>query len=163
MNRPAQQSKNMLEVLVSFASGALFSVGLAIAGMTQPSKVVSFLDVAGNWDPSLAFVMMGAIAVYFVANRLVQRRDAPLVSSSFHLPTRRDIEPNLVIGAALFGVGWGLAGYCPGPALSSLGTGALKAVTFVATMAVGMLLYEAMQKLRTRRIQAVGRAPEVTL
>jgi uncharacterized membrane protein YedE/YeeE len=159
MSDAHQQPKNLLEVLVSFASGVLFAVGLAIAGMTQPGKVVGFLDVAGDWDPSLAFVMMGAIAVYFVANRLVQRRPAPLVGAAFHLPTRRDIEPKLVIGAGLFGVGWGLAGYCPGPGLSSLAAGGLKPLLFVASMAAGMLLFEATQKLRTRRVHAVSGEP----
>jgi uncharacterized membrane protein YedE/YeeE len=116
--------------------------------MTQPGKVIAFLDVAGDWDPSLAMVMGGAIAVYFVATRLVRRRSAPLAGGEFHLPTRRDLEPNLLIGAGLFGVGWGLAGYCPGPALTSLGTGRLSSLTFVATMALGMLLYEGTQRLR---------------
>ena len=153
--RPRARERR-LEALVSFASGLLFSMGLAIAGMTQPAKVVGFLDFAGNWDPSLAFVMMGAIAVYFVANRLVQGRAAPLVGSVFHLPTRRDIEPKLVGGAGLFGIGWGLAGYCPGPGLSSLGTGSQSALVFVASMAAGMVLFETMQKVRTRRAQATA-------
>jgi uncharacterized membrane protein YedE/YeeE len=147
------QTKSMLEVFVSFVSGLLFAIGLAVAGMTQPGKVVAFLDVAGDWDPSLAFVMMGAIAVYFIANRLVQKRTTPWVGVMLHLPTRRDIEPRLVVGAGLFGIGWGLAGYCPGPGLSSLGTGAFNALVFVASMSVGMLLFEALQKLRTRRAQ----------
>jgi len=98
--------------------------------------------------------MIGAIAVYFVANRLVTRRSAPLAGSMFHLPTRRDIEPKLVIGAGLFGVGWGLAGYCPGPGLSSLGTGALPVLLFVASMATGMLSFEALHKLRIKRLPA---------
>ncbi len=156
MSQTEKKPRSVLELLLSFASGLLFAVGLAVAGMTQPSKVVGFLDFAGDWDPSLAFVMMGAIAVYFVANRLVTRRSAPLVDSMFHLPTRRDIEPKLVIGAGLFGIGWGLAGYCPGPGLSSLGTGALPALLFVASMATGMLSFEALQKLRTRRVPVEG-------
>ncbi len=154
-----QQTSNFLEVLVSFISGLLFSVGLAVAGMTQPGKVVAFLDVAGDWDPSLAFVMMGAIAVYFLANRLIQKRAMPWVGSMFHLPTRRDIEPRLVVGAGLFGIGWGLAGYCPGPGLSSLGTGTVNAFAFVASMSVGMLLFEVLQKLRTRRVQTATSEP----
>jgi hypothetical protein len=148
--------KGALEAFLAFVSGALFSVGLALAGMTQPSKVVGFLDVAGDWDPSLAFVMLGAIAVYFVANRLLSGRQAPWVGGGFHLPTRRDIEPNLLIGAGLFGVGWGLAGYCPGPGLSALGAGTQRALVFVVSMAVGMLLFEAMQKLRTCRARGVA-------
>lgn len=155
MSQTEKKPRRALEVLLSFVSGLLFAVGLAVAGMTKPSKVVGFLDFAGDWDPSLAFVMMGAIAVYFVANRLVTRRSAPLVGSMFHLPTRRDIEPELVMGAGLFGIGWGLAGYCPGPGLSSLGTGALPVLLFVASMATGMLSFEALQR-RTKRVRVAG-------
>lgn len=144
-----------LEAFVALVSGLLFAIGLAIGGMTQPAKVVGFLDVAGNWDPSLAFVMVGAITVYFVANRLVKKRSAPLVGSAFHLPTRRDIEPRLLVGAGLFGVGWGLAGYCPGPGLSVLGAGSFRALLFVLSMALGMLLFEMMQRPRTRRVHAL--------
>lgn len=158
MSQMDNKPRSALEVLLSFASGLLFAVGLAIAGMTQPSKVVGFLDVAGDWDPSLAFVMMGAIAVYVVANRLVARRSAPLVGSVFHLPTRRDIEPKLVVGAGLFGIGWGLAGYCPGPGLSALAAGGLPVVLFVASMAAGMLVFEGLQRLRTKRLR-VERPP----
>lgn len=149
-----------LEAFVAFVSGLLFAIGLAVGGMTQPSKVVGFLDVAGSWDPSLAFVMIGAIAVYFVANRLVQKRAAPLVGAAFHLPTRRDIEPRLLVGAGMFGVGWGLAGYCPGPGLSVLGTGnSFGALLFVLSMALGMLLFEALQKLRMRRVHPPAGEP----
>lgn len=151
MSELKQEAKTNLEVIVSFAAGGLFSVGLAIAGMTKPSKVVGFLDVAGNWDPSLAFVMIGAIAVYFVANRLVKGRAMPIAGGSFHLPTRRDIEPNLVIGASLFGIGWGLAGYCPGPGLTSLGTGTIQSMVFVLMMSLGMVVFEQVQKIRSRR------------
>jgi uncharacterized membrane protein YedE/YeeE len=159
MSGSHEQPRSLLEVFLAFVSGLLFAVGLAIAGMTQPAKVIGFLDVAGSWDPSLAFVMIGAIAVYFVANRLVQRRAAPLVGAVFHLPNRRDLEPRLVVGAGMFGIGWGLAGYCPGPGLSALGTGRFHALMFVASMAAGMLLFEAMQKVRTRRGHAATREP----
>jgi uncharacterized membrane protein YedE/YeeE len=154
MSGSRHQPTSALEALVAFVSGSLFAVGLAIAGMTQPAKVVAFLDVAGSWDPSLAFVMMAAIAVYFVAHRAVQKRAAPLVGPVFHLPTRRDIEPRLLVGAGLFGVGWGLGGYCPGPGLSALGTGSFDALLFVASMAGGMLLFEVAQRARTRRVHA---------
>jgi uncharacterized protein len=143
----ATNPKIGLEMALSLASGVLFSVGLAISGMTQPAKVVAFLDIAGRWDPSLAFVMGAATLVYFTAFRLVMRQTAPLVGE-FHLPTQRDIEPKLVVGAALFGVGWGLAGYCPGPALVSLATGSASAFTFVAAMAIGMLLFDAVDVAR---------------
>jgi hypothetical protein len=128
--------------LAALASGVLFGVGLAISGMTLPAKVLGFLDVAGDWDPSLALVMAGAITVHFLGARLALGRAAPLFDASFHLPTRRDVDARLVGGAALFGVGWGLAGYCPGPALVSLVTGALPVVVFVATMAAGMILHD---------------------
>ncbi len=124
----------------AFGAGALFAVGLAVSGMTRPAKVAGFLDLAGDWDASLAFVMMGAIAVHFVAHRVILRRPAPLFEGSFHLPTRRDIDLRLVLGAALFGVGWGLGGYCPGPGLVSAASGSLGAVVFVAGMTAGMLI-----------------------
>ena len=124
-------------------AGALFGVGLAIAGMTRPEKVAGFLDITGAWDPSLAFVMLGAIGVHFVLHRLVLRRAAPLFDDRFHMPTRRDIDPRLLVGAGLFGVGWGLGGFCPGPALTSAAAGALPALVFVAAMVAGMLIEHA--------------------
>ena len=102
--------------------------------MTKPSKIIGFLDIAGDWDPSLAFVMAGAIAVHFVAYRLIRRRSAPLYDTQFHLPTRRDIDLRLVLGAALFGVGWALGGFCPGPGIVAAGGGSLHAVIFVVAM-----------------------------
>ena len=163
MSESQQKLNPRLEVAIAFVAGVVFAVGLAIAGMTQPSKVIGFLDVAGPWDPSLAFVMVGAISVYFVATRLVRRRSAPLSGGGFHLPTRRDIEPNLLIGAALFGVGWGLAGYCPGPGLTSLATGSVSAITFIVAMAVGMFLFEHLQRLRkARAAQAQDAVPSHT-
>src|SRR5690606_36682511 len=125
-------------------AGLLFGVGLAISGMTQPSKVVGFLDVTGNWDPSLAFVMLGAVLVYFVSSRLVARRESPIFGEGFHLPTRRDLDPKLIAGAALFGIGWGLGGYCPGPGITSLGAGLLTPVLFVAAMAAGTWIHDAL-------------------
>jgi uncharacterized membrane protein YedE/YeeE len=138
-------------VLVAFVSGALFAVGLAVAGMTQPAKVVGFLDVAGSWDASLAFVMVGAIAVFSTLSRLATKRSTPLWSARFQLPTRRDIELKLVLGSALFGVGWGLSGYCPGPGITSLATGSAQALTFVAAMAAGMLVFEWAQSVGKRK------------
>lgn len=122
------------------ASGALFGVGLAVSGMTRPEKVVGFLDLAGAWDASLAFVMVGAIVVHFIAYRLARRRLAPLFDTRFHLPTRRDIDRRLVIGAAVFGIGWGLGGFCPGPAIVAAASGAVPAIAFVAAMTVGIVL-----------------------
>lgn len=125
--------------LAAFAAGALFAIGLAVAGMTRPSKIIGFLDIAGAWDASLAFVMVGAIAVHFVAQRLIVRRGAPLFDAAFHLPTRKDIDPRLVGGAAIFGVGWGLGGLCPGPAIVVASAGSLPAIVFVVGMTMGML------------------------
>ncbi len=128
----------MKSVLAAFAAGLLFAVGLAISGMTQPTKVVGFLDVTGNWDPSLAMVMAGALAVYVVAFPLIRRRNAPLLSTAFDVPTRRDFTVPLVGGAVLFGLGWGVAGFCPGPAVAALGAGMSESYLFVGTMLVGM-------------------------
>ena len=128
----------MKAIASAVGAGALFGVGLAVSGMTKPSKVVGFLDVFGGWDPSLMFVMLGAIAVHFVAHRLVTKRPSPLFDARFHLPTRKDIDARLVVGAAIFGVGWALAGFCPGPALVTAASGATAAIVFVVGMTVGI-------------------------
>ncbi len=125
--------------VTAFLSGALFAAGLGVGGMTQPAKVVGFLDITGDWDPSLAFVMLGAIGVNIILFRFILKRVGPVFGSVFQLPNRKDIDPRLVLGAALFGAGWGLGGYCPGPGLVSLAGGALPALIFVLTMAAGML------------------------
>jgi uncharacterized protein len=130
----------MKQNAIAFGIGALFAAGLAVSGMTQPSKIIGFLDVFGRWDPSLMFVMVGAIAVHFTAYRLILRRKAPLFETKFHLPTRRDIDLRLVLGAALFGIGWGLGGFCPGPGLVALGSGSVSAIIFVVGMTLGMLV-----------------------
>jgi uncharacterized membrane protein YedE/YeeE len=122
----------------AFLSGTLFAVGLGIAGMTQPAKVTAFLDVAGNWDPSLAFVMLGAIAIYAFLFRAILQRGVPLSGRRFFVPTRRDVDARLILGAAIFGVGWGLGGFCPGPAVTSLVSDHTAAVTFSAAMITGM-------------------------
>ena len=140
--------------LVAFGSGALFGVGLLVSGMTQPAKVIGFLDVFGAWDPSLAFVMLGAIAVHFVAYRLIRRRASPLLAEKWVLPTRRDIDFKLVAGAAVFGLGWGLAGYCPGPAVVSLASGAPGVVVFTAAMLAGMLAASRLERADVPREHA---------
>jgi uncharacterized membrane protein YedE/YeeE len=122
-------------------AGSLFGAGLAIAGMTNPAKVLNFLDVAGDWDPSLLLVMASAVAITFASVKLILRRRTPLFEASFDLPTRKDVDLPLVAGSAIFGVGWGLAGYCPGPALASLASLSIDAVLFVVAMAVGMILH----------------------
>jgi uncharacterized membrane protein YedE/YeeE len=139
------------QALVSFLCGLVFAVGLGVSGMTQPSKVIGFLDVAGAWDASLALVMAGAVGVHMALYRLILRRRSPLLAERFALLTRNDIDGPLVVGAAIFGVGWGLAGYCPGPALASLGSGATSALVFVAAMLAGMALFRGVDALRPAR------------
>ena len=135
------------KLFFALLAGALFAVGLVLSGMTQPAKVIGFLNVAGlvdpapfgRWDPRLAFVMGGALLVTLVAFAVTPRPGRkPWLAESFQLPTRKDIDARLLAGAALFGIGWGLAGYCPGPALASVLTGGLDALVFVAALAAGM-------------------------
>jgi uncharacterized protein len=127
--------------VTAFVAGLLFAVGLGVGGMTQPAKVVGFLNVAGDWDPSLAFVMLGAITVHATAMRWILRRRAPLFAARFALPARKTVDGRLVVGAALFGAGWGLVGYCPGPAVTALGGGVPAAAVFVPAMVAGMWVY----------------------
>ncbi len=129
-----------MRMVFSGLAGLLFGLGLVISGMSNPAKVQNFLDVAGTWDPSLAFVMAGAIAVTAPGFRLLSRQTAPLFSDLFHWPNRRDVDVRLISGAAIFGVGWGLSGYCPGPALTALPHWDLGTVTFVVAMLVGIKL-----------------------
>jgi uncharacterized membrane protein YedE/YeeE len=146
--------------LTALVAGALFGVGLGVSGMTQPSKVIGFLDVAGHWDPSLAFVMIGAIAVHFVLLRLIVRRRAPLLDERFHLPTRDDLDAKLVLGAAIFGVGWGLGGFCPGPGVVSTASGGTTALVFVGAMLAGMLVHHFARKPAAPRGDAFVKQPE---
>ena len=133
----------MIGLIAAIVAGTLFAIGLGVGGMTQPTRVLAFLDVAGSWDPSLAFVMAGAVGVYAAAFQLARRRQRPVLSDAFAIPARRDIDVRLLIGAALFGVGWGLAGYCPGPGIVSLVTGRADVVVFVTAMFAGMGIAEA--------------------
>lgn len=133
------RTRTRLEGLAAAASGALFGVGLAVAGMTRPEKVVGFLNFFRAWDPSLMFVMGGAIAVHALAWRVLRRRPSPLLGARFLVPTRRDLDARLLVGAAIFGVGWGLGGFCPGPGLASLATGAPAALVFVVALLLGNL------------------------
>jgi hypothetical protein len=137
-----------VSVLAALAAGLVFGVGLILSGMTDPGKVKGFLDVAGNWDPSLAFVMGGAILVGFFAFRRAGRRGRTFLGGALHLPNRRDIDLRLLGGSIVFGVGWGLAGFCPGPALVSFASGVDQAAVFVAAMLGGMLAYTAAERLR---------------
>jgi uncharacterized membrane protein YedE/YeeE len=148
--------------LLALAAGFLFAVGLAVAGMTQPGKVVGFLDFSGNWDPSLMFVMGAGVVVYLPAYQLITKRKAPLFGGGFSLPSRRDIDAPLVLGAALFGFGWGLGGFCPGPALTSVGALAPSALVFSAAMLLGFGLKRGFDALRTRKRKRRSAQPEVS-
>ncbi len=131
-----------MAIVFQFAIGLIFGLGLLLSGMSDPAKVLNFLDLAGiasgTWDPSLAFVMVGAIAVTFVGYGRVLKRPQPWFAEKFHLPTQRDLDLRIISGPAIFGVGWGLAGFCPGPALTVLGFGSSAAIMFVAAMLAGM-------------------------
>jgi uncharacterized membrane protein YedE/YeeE len=132
----------MLKMLVNLFAGTLFGLGLSISGMVNPAKVIGFLDFAGDWDPTLAFVFGGALLVAIPAFRLVLRRPQPVLADAFDLPTKKDVDGRLLGGAALFGIGWGLAGFCPGPVVTALASGLLPVFAFVAAMVVGMAIYK---------------------
>src|SRR3712207_3423800 len=132
----------MLKMLVNLFAGALFGLGLAISGMVNPQKVIGFLDVADDWDPTLAFVIGGALLVAIPAFRLIFKRPRPVLADEFELPTKKDVDARLLAGAAVFGIGWGLAGFCPGPAVTALATGLTPVFAFVAAMVAGMVLYK---------------------
>lgn len=128
--------------IAEFAAGLIFGIGLIASGMTDPAKVTGFLDLFGSWDPSLAFVMAGGIAVGFLAFLVARRRTTTFLGGAMHLPNRRDIDRRLVIGSAVFGIGWGLAGFCPGPAIVAAGMGRSGALLFVVAMLAGMAVHE---------------------
>jgi uncharacterized membrane protein YedE/YeeE len=129
-----------MQLFFALLSGLLISAGIAISKMIDPLKVISFLDLSGNWDPSLALVMMGALVVYTLGFKLVLKRSAPLFSSHFTLPTKQTLDKPLLLGAAIFGVGWGLAGYCPGPAIAALPAASTGTLGFVLMMVLGWLV-----------------------
>ncbi len=132
----------MKQQVTALGTGILFGVGLNVSQMVNPEKVIAFLDIAGNWDPSLAFVMAGALLVSFPAYMFILNRNRPVCAESFDLPTKARPDPRLLGGVALFGMGWGLAGYCPGPAVSALAINWHEAVPFIIAMWVGGLLAE---------------------
>lgn len=136
--------------LSAFVCGVLFGLGLLLAGMADPSKVLAFLDLAGAWDPSLALVMVAAIGVAALPMTLARRRSRALLGGAMQLPIRRDLDARLIGGSLLFGVGWGIAGICPGPALAILLTGHWQALLFVAAMLAGMLIFTALEGRRGR-------------
>lgn len=139
----------MKPALSALGSGLLFGAGLGVSGMTQPSKITSFLDITGRWDPSLAFVMVGAIVVHTALFQIIRRGVSPLFEPRFYIPTRTDFDASLFIGAAVFGAGWGLSGLCPGPGLVNVGGASLTALVFVAAMTVGILLARAIQNIQS--------------
>ncbi len=142
MNAPTKPISTTVVVLAALATGVIFAAGLTLGGMTDPRKVQGFLNIggigSGGWDPSLAFVMGGALVVSFIAYFSIRNRLRPMFAEKFELPTRRDIDARLIIGAVLFGVGWGIGGYCPGPALASVLVGGMEMVYFTLAMLAGM-------------------------
>lgn len=139
-----------------FLVGLLFGLGLLLSGMTDPAKVLGFLDLFGAWDPSLALVMGGAIAVGFFAFALAKKRTTAFLGGALQMPTSDQVDKRLITGALLFGAGWGLAGFCPGPALVSLASGEVKAGVFVAAMLIGMALFELADRFIHRPCQAAA-------
>src|SRR5215212_5789421 len=132
----------MARMLINLLGGTLFGLGLSVSGMVNPQKIIGFLDFAGNWDPTLVLVFGGALLVAIPAFRLILRRPRPVLADDFDLPTKKDVDGRLLAGSALFGVGWGLAGFCPGPAVTALASGLLPVFVFVAAMVAGMALYK---------------------
>jgi len=135
-------------IVTAFIAGLVFGIGLLLGGMTDPAKVLGFLDLAGNWDPSLAFVMGGAVLVGLVAFRVAGRRERSLLGEAMRLPTATRIDRRLVLGSIAFGVGWGVAGFCPGPALASLATGGTRVLIFTGAMLAGMAVFELLERIR---------------
>lgn len=140
-----------MRLIASYIIGLIFGVGISISGMANPAKVLNFFDVAGTWDPSLIFVMGGAVVVTFIGYRFVLKRPAPIMEAKFQLPTRRDLDLPLIAGSAVFGIGWGIAGFCPGGALPALGTGKSEVFIFVAALLAGIIAVNILNRLRVSR------------
>lgn len=132
----------MIKILLALLSGIIFGLGLSLSQMINPEKVQNFLDISGNWDPSLAFVMLGALAVSLVSFRFVLRRPAPLLADSFHVSRKRHIDKPLLLGGLIFGLGWGMSGYCPGPAVAALGLLSREALVMVASIYAGFFAHK---------------------
>jgi hypothetical protein len=139
-----------MRLLTLYLIGLVFGIGISISGMANPAKVLNFFDVAGSWDPSLIFVMGGALVVTFLGYRVVLKRPAPAMDTTFHVPANRALDAKLLGGSALFGVGWGIAGFCPGGALPALGTGRWEVIAFVAALIAGMAAARAAQNWTDR-------------
>lgn len=131
-----------MQIFLVFLSGLVFGIGLILSGMSNPAKVINFLDIAGRWDPSLGLVMLGAIPVAFVGFHWIEARGTTVYQEKLHLPGTRDVNASLIVGGFIFGAGWAIAGFCPGPALVALGAGYEKAVVFVIAMMAGMLIHD---------------------
>ena len=137
--------------LTAFASGLLFAFGLVLSGMSAPGNIIGFLDVFGDWNSSLVFVLGAAVITYFVAFRVIRRKQEPLLTAKFQLPTKTSLDGRLIAGAAIFGTGWGLSGYCPAPALTALTSGKLTPVIFIAALVGGFYLYDLFENVSSRR------------
>lgn len=148
-----------MPMLTAFIAGLLFGSGLILSGMSNPAKVLAFLDVAGQWDPSLIFVMVGAILVAAIAFRVGGARARTLFGGTIHMPGAARVDTRLVLGSVVFGVGWGLVGYCPGPALTSLAVGGWPTLLFVAAMIAGMTVFEAVERIAAWRATRSRPAP----
>jgi uncharacterized protein len=142
-----------MRIVTSLLAGLVFGIGLIISGMTNPAKVIGFLDLAGRWDPSLALVMGGAIAVGAVAFQMARKRGKSLLGDPMRLPSATRIDRRLLLGGLAFGIGWGLAGFCPGPALASLASGSTKPVIFTVAMIGGMVIYELLERASAMRVK----------
>lgn len=146
----SQTKEKQLQIAAAFLVGFVFAMGLSISGMTQPQKVLAFLTIGEGWDPSLMFVMMGAIPVHFLSYRFIKGKPSPLFDTKWHVPNSKDVTKPLIIGSLLFGLGWGLGGFCPGPALTSAGAFNREALVFVVMMTFGMILYRIFQKITAK-------------
>ena len=135
----------MLKLTVALFCGFIFALGLGISGMTQPQKVIGFLDIFGVWNPALAFVMIGAIGVHALSYFFIKKKEKPVLDSEFHLPSAKTVDAHLLLGSVLFGIGWGLGGFCPGPAITSLLSGSAVVLFFVLSMILGMFLFKVLQ------------------
>jgi len=145
-----------MTIFASWVAGVIFGLGLIVSGMADPAKVLGFLDLAGAWDPSLAFVMAGAISVAAVAFAVARKRTVSFLGAAMNLPKTRRIDRRLVAGSLMFGIGWGVAGFCPGPGLVALGMGEIKALVFVVAMLAGMGLYEVLERRQQRQAGTFG-------
>jgi uncharacterized membrane protein YedE/YeeE len=152
----------MKSALVSFISGVIFAMGLGIGGMTQPTKVIGFLDFMGSWDPSLAFVMLGAIGVHSLFYRMFRNHSAARSSLALSLPSWKQIDSRLIGGSVIFGLGWGIAGYCPGPAITSLASGNFSAVIFSIAMIIGIFAFDFRRTLSPRQVRGEHLSREIT-